>query len=163
MSAYVPCILGVDPGLKGALAFYFPTHGRVAVEDMPVIAGKIDPHGLIERINQFHPTHAVIEAVATRPKQGIASAFNFGEGCGVLRGVVAASLLPVAFVTPSSWKRHFRLSQDKDESRKRAIELFPANAAQFARVKDDGRAEAALIARWFADTSPLMRGTGEAA
>lgn len=163
MAEPVTCILGCDPGLKGALALYFPTHNRVAVEDMPVVAGRIDPHGLIDVIRRFHPTHAVVEQVATRPKQGISSAFNFGEGCGVLRGVIAASEIPVAFVTPATWKRHFRLSQDKDESRKRAIELFPSVAREFARVKDDGRAEAALIARWFAETSPLLRNIGEAA
>lgn len=163
MAEAVPCILGVDPGLSGALAFYFPTHDRVSVHDMPVVAGKVDGYGLSEAIRQLRPTHAVIEQVATRPGQGISSAFNFGEGCGVVRGVVASLAVPVVFVTPTSWKRHFRLSQDKDESRKRAMDLFPSIAKDFSRKKDDGRAEAALIARWFADTSPLMRKAGEAA
>lgn len=163
MADPVHCILGVDPGLKGAVAFYFPSHNRVSVEDMPVVAGRIDPHALLASIEQLRPTHAVVEAVATRPGQGISSAFNFGEGCGVVRGIIAAARVPVVFVTPTSWKRHFRLSKDKDESRKRAMELFPANASNFARAKDDGRAEAALIARWFADTSPIFRAAGEAA
>ncbi len=162
MADAVTCIMGIDPGKSGALAFYFPEHNRVAVEDMPIVGDRLEPHALLAHIEQFRPTHAVVELVGTRPKQGIRSAFNFGEGCGVIRGIVAAARVPVVYVTPAVWKRHFRLSQDKNESRRRALELFPTASKHFARVKDDGRAEAALIARWFAETSPLFR-TGVAA
>jgi hypothetical protein len=38
-----PCILGIDPGISGAIAFFFPVApDRVAAEDMPVVAGEVD-------------------------------------------------------------------------------------------------------------------------
>jgi hypothetical protein len=37
----------------------------------------------------------------------------------------------------------------KDASRMRAMELFPSKAELFKRAKDDGRADAALIAYWY--------------
>ena len=39
-----------------------------------------------------------------------------------------------------------RVRDGKDGSRLRAMELFPAYADRFKRVKDDGRSDAALIA-----------------
>ena len=49
--------------------------------------------------------------------------------------------------SPAAWKRAVGLSlASKDASRSEAIRRWPAHAACFARVKDDGRAEAALIA-----------------
>ena len=41
------------------------------------------------------------------------------------------------------------LSADKGVSRRRAIELWPDHRKAFERVKDDGRAEAALLAWWW--------------
>jgi crossover junction endodeoxyribonuclease RuvC len=38
------------------------------------------------------------------------------------------------------------LSADKNASRQRAIETWPEHVRTFARVRDDGRAEAALLA-----------------
>jgi hypothetical protein len=36
------CILGIDPGLSGATAWYFPAApDRVAAEDMPVVGGAV--------------------------------------------------------------------------------------------------------------------------
>ncbi len=41
------CIMAIDPGLTGAVAYYFPsTAERVAVDDMPVVNGEVDPHAL---------------------------------------------------------------------------------------------------------------------
>ena len=39
-------------------------------------------------------------------------------------------------------------NKDKDLSRSMATRLYPKNAEQFKRKKDDGRAEATLIAHW---------------
>jgi hypothetical protein len=52
------------------------------------------------------------------------------------------------YVTPTKWKRALGLGADKGDSRRRAMETWPYMASKFARVKDDGRAEAALIAWW---------------
>lgn len=147
------CVLGIDPGLKGGISFYFPSHpSRVLAEDMPVVAGCVDPATLTRRIKQLQPTHAVIELVHSMPKDAAAAAFKFGDGFGCVRAVVAALEIPVHFVTPGTWKKFFRLSADKEESRKRALELFPATSEMFQRKKDEGRAESALLARWYFDT-----------
>ena len=63
--------------------------------------------------------------------------------------VMAALGLPVAFLTPPNWKRLVGIPAGKegakDAARAKAIARWPAHANLFARVKDDGRAEAALI------------------
>jgi len=148
MSEAVPCILGVDPGLDGAIAFYFPSHDAIAAEDMPVAAQQVNGAILASRLRQMGPTAAVIEAVHSMPKQGVASTFKFGQSYGIAIGVVTALNIPVRFVTPGKWKKHFGLSADKEEARARAIQLWPARAELFERKKDADRAEAALLAKW---------------
>jgi crossover junction endodeoxyribonuclease RuvC len=86
--------------------------------------------------------------VASRPGQGVASTFKFGASYGCAYGVLCALNAPVRHVTPATWKRAFGLNADKERSRRMAIELWPNMSGYFARKKDDGRAEAALIARW---------------
>ena len=54
----------------------------------------------------------------------------------------------VRYVIPRVWKGYFGLSSDKEQSRLKAIALFPDCANLFSRKKDEGRAEAALIALW---------------
>ena len=75
-------------------------------------------------------------------------AFAFGRCKGVLEGVLAAAGVPVAFLTPTSWKRLHSIPPgrgQKDLARSKAIALWPAKAGLFALKKADGRAEAALI------------------
>ena len=78
---------------------------------------------------------------------GPTGAFAFGRARrGVIEGVLAAAGGPVTFLTPPAWKRAVGLTlASKDASRAEAIRRWPTHAARFARVKDDGRAEACLI------------------
>lgn len=147
----VACILGVDPGITGGIAFLFPNSGRVIAEDIPVAGGEVDVDTLAARIRQMAPTVAVIERAGAMPKQGVASTFRFGMAYGALRAVVTAMQVPVHLVHPTVWKRHFRLTAEKELSRALAIRLWPG-AGHFSRKKDHGRAEAALIAQFGADT-----------
>jgi crossover junction endodeoxyribonuclease RuvC len=77
-------------------------------------------------------------------------AFAFGRSKGVIEGVMAALGVPVGFLTPSAWKRLVGIAPGKEgakgAARSEAIRRWPAQAGLFAHVKDDGRAEAALIA-----------------
>lgn len=147
------CILGLDPGVSGAIAFIFSDEpNRVAVEDVPVVAGEISAALLADRIKAFGPSIAMIERVSAMPGQGVSSMFGFGVSFGQARGVIGALNIPLHYVTPAKWKKHFRLSSDKDDARKLALHLFPSCAASFARKKDHGRAEAALIARYGFET-----------
>lgn len=146
-------ILGLDPGVSGAIAFFFcDAPDRVAVEDVPVVAGEISAHLLADRIKTFGPSIAMVERVSAMPGQGVSSMFNFGVSFGQARGVIGALNIPIHYVAPGKWKKHFRLSADKDAARETAIRLFPSCAASFARKKDHGRAEAALIARYAFET-----------
>lgn len=147
------CVLGVDPGLSGAIAFYFPDAPfRVAVEDMPVAGKMVSAPLLTDMIRKYGPAIAIIESVGSRPGQGVASTFKFGTAYGVVQGVIGALQIPVEFVSPQRWKKHFRLNGDKEQARAKAQQLFPACALSFQRVKDHGRAEAALIARYGFET-----------
>jgi Holliday junction resolvasome RuvABC endonuclease subunit len=144
-------VLGVDPGQKGALAFYFPAYDRISVDDMPTVDKRVDAASLAARIKQLAPTHAVVEIVHSMPKQGVASSFAFGQGYGIVLGVIAALEIPVHLVTPAKWKKACGLDSDKEKSRALALRHWPARADLFGRKKDDGRAEAALLARYFAE------------
>ena len=43
------------------------------------------------------------------PGQGVTSMFNFGQTFGSIKGICAALNLPIYFVRPSKWKKHFDL------------------------------------------------------
>lgn len=145
-------IMGIDPGISGAVAFYFPVvPSRIAVDDVPVAGGEINVNELARLVRIHRPTLAVIERVGAMPGQGVVSMFNFGRSYGDVRGVIGAMDIPLHFVTPQKWKKHFGLSSDKDECRMRAIRMFPSAAESFKLKKHDGRAEAALIALYGAE------------
>ena len=92
----------------------------------------------------------ILENVHSMPKQGVASSFSFGQGLGMWQGIIAAFGLPLEMPSPQRWKKEMLADQgkDKDASRFRAIQLFPSLADQLSRVKDDGRAEAILMAEF---------------
>lgn len=143
-------VLGIDPGATGALAILTAAGQLHDVHDMPVIDKDVSAalvhHWLLEHADDLGL--AVIEHVHAMPKQGVASSFRFGRGKGVLEGVVAGFHCPVELPSPSKWKRDMGLDRSKDRARQVAIDLWPDHAHLFARVKDDGRAEAALLAEW---------------
>jgi crossover junction endodeoxyribonuclease RuvC len=155
-------ILAVDPGLQGALAYYTPDHASyITCEDMPVVAKTVNAAILASRIRQMRPCVAVVEIASTRPGLSSQSVLKTGTGYGVILGVLAALEIPTHLVTPQTWKKHFRLDSDKDKSRNLATRLWPEFAERFARVKDDGRAEACLLARWYAETQGFQREAAE--
>ena len=147
-------VVGIDPGLSGAIAHMYD--GVIVTVDMPifeVIKAKkkqreVDAVQLSTIIANFNPSMIVLEKVHAMPGQGVTSMFNFGRAFGAVEGVVGALRIPITHVTPQRWKSARGLSSDKGESRRRATQLFPASADQWTRVKDDGRAEAALLA-WY--------------
>jgi len=152
-------IVGIDPGVVGAIAVLID--GTVSVVDMPVVEvrGKrhVDPHGLsaeLFRLGQVMAPieHAVVEHVQGVQGAGSTSSFSFGRGFGVIEGVLAGLGVPYTLVRPQVWTRDLGVSRDKGEHRRAAMRVFPQSARMglFARVKDDGRADAALLAHWYA-------------
>ena len=150
-------ILGVDPGLSGAMALI---HDGMIVDviDTPIfeIKGKkvFDLYGFARWLDNANAQHAiekaVIEEVGAMPGQGVTSMFNFGSVYGHVRGAIATHFIAITDVRPQVWKKHYRLGQDKDASRRVACALWPTESKRFARKKDDGRAEACLLAAWAA-------------
>lgn len=149
--------IGIDPGAKGAIAIVDRRSGLVDVIDMPTVEVKIgnamkhrvSPEAIASELRMFAPTSlAFIERVGAMPGQGVTSMFAFGEAYGLVRGVLAGMSIPCTTVTPAVWVKAMRVAAGKDGSRQRAMELYPAHAHLFKRVKDDGRADAALVAAW---------------
>lgn len=159
-------ILGIDPGLSGAFALL--DDGALSlVDDLPTMGTKtarqINGAQLAATLSPLPINVAVVELVGAMPGQGVSSMFRFGHAVGQVLGILQALKIPLVRVTPGVWKRSFGLGAEKDASRARAINLFPQHHASFARVKDDGRAEAALIALWgFKNdtTATAVRGAG---
>lgn len=143
-------IMGLDPGVSGAIAFYDRCAQSIVAYDVPVAAGEIDCAMLFRMVLEERPDMCVIEQVHAVKGNGVASSFNFGKSYGMARGVVASCGVPIHLVSPSVWKRHFRLKADKEESRGLAILTWPT-VHLFQRKKDHGRAEAALLAKYGAD------------
>ena len=141
-------ILGIEAGKYGAVAWVTEGGHLIEVRDLPFAKEGLLCGVLAEWVSGRgrRPTHAYLERVGARPGAGVTGMFNFGRGYGQIEGVLAAVGIPVTLVTPSKWKGDMRLSADKAASRARAAQLWPGLAGVFARVKDDGRAEAALIA-----------------
>lgn len=156
-------IIGIDPGLSGAIAFFDTTGGTLTLADMPVVSVKrnnklkneVSPAGLVDVIKTQViglTTHkAFIERVGAMPGQGVSSVFSFGRSLGIVEGVVASFGISTTITPPQTWQKAVGVRGGKDGSRARAMELYPAYANLFARKKDDGRADAALIA-WYGAT-----------
>jgi len=149
-------ILGIDPGLSGAIA---AVQGQklVSVFDMPTVERKVGksvkrfvaPHELHTELAAFlidHECECFIEQVSAMPGQGVTSMFSMGQSLGVVLGVLTACEVPTTTIQPRTWQKALDVPQGKDGSRYRAAQLFPDEAGMFARVKDDGRSDAALIA-----------------
>ena len=146
----VPTTLGIDPGLTGALCLL--NGAAIDVFDVPTLQiGKkshVDVYALARLIDQLSTSNPTVflEQVGTRPGEGAVGAFSFGHTCGLLRGICAAHFLKIEMVTPATWKRAMKVTGDKDECRAKAAAMWPRHSGLFARKKDDGRAEAALLA-----------------
>lgn len=153
--------IGIDPGLTGAIAL-LNDKALVAVNDLPTMPVGKGEGRVKNQINAaaFHqlllgmlaqvepqedgkPT-VFIEKVSSMPDQGIAGAFSLGDTVGTLRGVTVACALPIEWITPQAWKKHYRLPKEKDVARSIAINLYPG--APLNLKKHHNRAEAILIA-----------------
>ena len=155
-------IIGIDPGLSGAIAV-LENNKVLNIFDIPVMSeGKKNKRQLNsallvnllkENINKEEEVAVVVEQVNAMPGQGVTSMFNFGQTFGALKGICAALELPIYFVRPSKWKKHFELINSlKDASRTKAIEMYPKLSNHLSKKKDVNKSDAILIARFFSET-----------
>ena len=155
-------IIGVDPGINGAISI-IENKKILEVYDTPtMIDGKKNKRQINsaqvsnifkERLNLNKDVIVIVEQVNAMPGQGVTSMFNFGQSFGVIKGICAALSLPIHFVRPTKWKKHFNLIKtNKDASRTKVIESYPEISSKLHRKKDSNRADAILIALYFAST-----------
>lgn len=142
-------VLGIDPGKNGAIACMTEAGAVLWIEDMPDCTGSALGAAIGDLIKGEGVSVAIVEFVAARPGQAAPGMWKFGANYGAILGALGALGVRVVHVTPRKWKAGMTVTADKASSRQRARELWPTNAEAFKRVKDDGRAEAALIAEWW--------------
>ena len=157
-------IIGVDPGLSGAICFF--EDGKILdVVEMPTMTegkkNKRQVNGsqvyneISKKIKQVDKKDikVIIEQVSAMPGQGVTSMFNFGQSYGILKGMCSAMQLPMYFVRPAKWKKYFGLiNTEKDASRTKAIEIFPYFSSNLSKKKDSNKADAILIASYYYET-----------
>lgn len=145
-------VLGIDPGIRGAIAQL--SDDMLVIQDMPILmlqrGGKkkpqIDVHVLSDMIEVASPDHAFLEDAWGRPGEAPSAAFTNGRNFGAACAVLAALQVPYTVASPQRWKKALRVPAEKSGARARASQLLPQYASEWRRVKDDGRAESALIA-----------------
>lgn len=157
-------VVGVDPGLSGALAILADDGELMSVVDLPVCRtpGKlawIDGLQLEELLGEhlrIERAVAVVELVNSMPKQGVASSFAFGVAFGSILSILQAWEMPLHLIHPSKWKRDLQLAgKDKKASLYKARLLYPK--ADLKLAKHHGRAEALLIAYWWLQKKAASR------
>ena len=140
-------IIGIDPGLNGAIAV-LENNKVLNIFDVPVMPeGKknkrqINSAQLVKLLEEIikdldkNEVTVVVENVSAMPGQGVTSMFNFGQTFGAIKGICAALSLPIFFVRPAKWKKHFDLiNSSKDSSRTKAIELYPTISDKLSKKK----------------------------
>ena len=154
-------IIGIDPGLSGGIAILDDLK-IFDIYDMPIMSeGKKNKNQLNsaqlvniikKNIISNGDTFLIVEQVSAMPGQGVTIMFNFGQTFGSIKGICAALNLPIFFVRPAKWKKHFDLiNSSKDASRTKVIEMYPSISPRLTKKKDVNKADAILIARYFRD------------
>lgn len=148
-------IIGIDPGKKGAVAALSLKGDLVYLADTPTLkVGKrheYDLAGMAQVLQGFpEDTLVAVEQLGAMPLKGSIGAFSLGQGCGLWLGMAAMRKMPIARITPQLWQRALLagLPKGKGSSLVRARELFPGAASMLTRKRDDGPADALLIAEF---------------
>ena len=156
-------ILGVDPGLTGAISLLCSRRGLLECADLPTctngtITGSmkrwLDVAALLATLQQWSLAHdfaedsvmAAIERpipMPSLPSQTIASQFDtFGAIRAVLSMTVGDADMHV--LTPHEWKKTYGLNADKNAARACCLRLYPS--APVTLVKHHNRADSVLVA-----------------
>lgn len=156
--------IGIDPGLRGAIASLHATEEEGAfafgaVHSMPVQrkrTGKneVDVSALVELVEaltvEMDLSYCLVERVAAMPGQGVSSMLSLGDSFGSARAVATVTCSRVDYANPRTWKNRLHLTKDKNYSLTLARRYYPAARGFLTRKLDEGRAEAILLARYAA-------------
>lgn len=113
-------IIGIDPGINGAIAVLDLKAEKVSVFDVPTIKvpgkgrGKksvsdYDKAGMADLLSKYQNRQVAVsmEKVHAMPGQGVTSMFTFGRGVGIWEGMLAAFGWEIDLVTPQNWKKEY--------------------------------------------------------
>lgn len=139
-------LCGIDPGKSGGIALL----DEGAIIDKALLSDVTPRKWLLDRKCQI----VYIEQAQSFPKQGIASAFNYGRDYGYLLGTLAGSGIALHLVRPAVWARRVHTMAPKiDDAKERSLwcarHLWPAQdwlATPKSTKPHDGLIDAALIA-----------------
>jgi hypothetical protein len=153
-------VIGIDPGLSGALACLSTDDGSIlACSAMPVLPGKVkqvDAAGLARVLSGYGRDHGeiaavLVEQVGPDDLWGAVQCFRFGHGVGVVAGVVGALGLPFDTVSPARWRKAIvpGAKPGKDDTIAWAARRFPSlRLTERPKVRQSGLADAAAIAEF---------------
>lgn len=143
--------IGIDPGARGGIGLVGTTEQGVEIVD----ATPYTNQSLIAMCEVFQGRCKVfVENVHAMPNQGVTSMFTFGKSFGYILGVLDAFQMDVTLVDPRTWKKHFGISADKQQSINKCKDLYPeVNLLPTPRCRreSDGMAESLLLARYGRD------------
>jgi crossover junction endodeoxyribonuclease RuvC len=152
----VTAILGIDPGLHGAIACL--NEDASWVEDIPVFDGKpteYNLNGMVDLIlaqllDDRLGVRAMLETTNARPGHSARSTWSQSRGIAVWEGILAALGVPYDLVRPQQWTKAVGLPKKADKAAHIALaqRLYPDLADRLTRKKDDGRADAILVAEY---------------
>ena len=168
-------VLGIDPGVNGAFVALSMKAKLVAVVPFPLISTtkvntrKGQSGTRIERfydrkellgflkvfkntLNEME-TVAYLEQASSRPGEGSATSFKFGDCYGQLKMALTSLNIPIISVTPQSWCREMHKGVSvHDSAKKRSLEAFQMIFTEFcdrrAKRPADGIVDAGLIAEY---------------
>ena len=140
--------IGIDPGARGGIGLTGVTdRGQEILDAIPYSNERLLA---VCQIYQGQSV-ALVEKVHAMPNQGVTSMFTFGKAYGYILGVLDAFQIDVTEVDPRTWKKHFGISADKQESIDKCKELYPGVnllPTPRCRKESDGMAEGLLIATY---------------
>lgn len=148
-------ILGIDPGLKGALAWLSDDGDLIDAQRIPgvKIGSKRSYSGaaLAEMMHAHgEPRIVVVEKTAARPGMGAASMHSLGRSLGALEGLCWALGYPLALVPPATWKRAVMPGGASEAVAAAMVaERYPALAKKMQVKANWGMADALLMAEWW--------------
>ena len=158
-------LIGVDPGLTGAMAMLGHRGEYLHLEDIQTMQRMHAPRkgGVKNQVNCYavkehlrswlqpydkNEVHAVIELPIAFPGQQIQTVASSFLTAGHLEGVIQSMGIAHTLVLPSEWKKAMKLTSSKEQSRAMALRAWPDAAHLLQRMKDHNRSEALLIARY---------------
>jgi len=141
--------LGIDPGYTGAWGLIdhngkYQSCGDMIHNENHILSRMVWAE-MCQAIDR-QDVEIILESVHSMPGQGVSSSFKFGMAFGAAIAIIERFNCTWHLVTPQKWKKALQLDSDKNKSLELARELWPN--APLSRKKDNGRAEALLLAEY---------------